>query len=107
MPQLTIPPFDGRDVDHAHNSFSGSDETPPEILDPGEETYLIVRATTSGIKVSEDKFGRLVRTQSLRVTHSMPADAKAVAKVKAEIKRQQDEEIGQASLDAEIDGEEA
>ena len=103
MTKLTIPDFDGRPVDLAHNSFSGSDETPPAILDPGEETFLIVRATTSGIGIKEDRFGRLVRVQSLRVTHSMPADEKAVVKVKAEIKRQQDEAAGQQSLDDDLD----
>jgi hypothetical protein len=103
MTRLNIPDFDGRPVDLAHNAFSGADETPPMILDPGEETFLIVRATTSGIGIKEDRFGRLVRVQSLRVTHSMPADDDAVAKVKAEIKRQQDEAAGQTSLDDDID----
>lgn len=103
MPNLTIPDFDGRPVDLAHNAFSGSDDTPPAMLEPGEETYLIVRATTSGIGIKEDRFGRLVRVQSLRVTHSLPADEKAIKAVQAEIKRQQDEAAGQASLDADID----
>ena len=103
MPTPTVPDFDGRPVDLAHNAFSGSDDTPPAILEPGEETFLIVRATTSGIAIKEDRFGRLVRVQSLRVTHSLPADDKAIKAVQAEIKRQVDEAAGQASLDDDID----
>lgn len=105
MPPLRIPQFDGRDVDLAHNAYSGSDDTPPEILDPGQEVYLIVRGTVSGVKIGEDRFGRLVRVQSVRVTHSLPADEPSIAKVKAEIKRQQDEAAGQQSLDDDFDEE--
>lgn len=105
MPPLAIPEFDGREVDLAHNAYSGSDETPPEILDPGQEVYLIVRGTTTGISLKEDRFGRLVRVQSIRVTHSLPADEPSIGKVKAEIKRQQDEAAGQQSLDDDLDEE--
>jgi hypothetical protein len=103
MPRLTIPDFDGRPVDAAHNAYSGSDETPPAILDPGEEVFLIVRATVSGVALKEDRFGRLVRVQSLRVTHSLPADSEAVEQVRDEIKRQEDDAAGQTSLDDDLD----
>jgi hypothetical protein len=103
MTRLDIPDFDGAPVDLAHNAFSGSDETPPMILDPGEEAYLIVRVTTSAVAIKDDRFGRRVRVQSLRVSHSMAADDESIARVKAEIKRQQDEAAGQTSLDGEID----
>ena len=103
MPRQPIPDFDGRPVDQAHNAYSGSDETPPDILDPGEETFLIVRATVSGVALREDKFGRLTRVQSLRVSHSMPADDDAVRQVRDEIKRQEDEASGQTTLDDDID----
>lgn len=103
MPRQPIPDFDGRPVDQAHNAYSGSDEAPPDILDPGEETFLIVRATVSGVALREDKFGRLTRVQSLRVSHSMPADDDAALQVRAEMKRLQDQAAGQASLDDDID----
>ena len=103
MPRQPIPDFDGRPVDQAHNAYSGSDETPPDILDPGEETFLIVRATVSGVALREDKFGRLTRVQSLRVSHSMAADDDAVRQVRAEMKRIQDAAAGQASLDDDLD----
>lgn len=103
MPPLHIPDFDGRPVDMAHNSYSGADDTPPDILDPGDEVFLIVRATVSGVALKEDRFGRLVRVQSLRISHSMPADDEAVAQVRDEIKRQEDEATGQTSLDQDLD----
>lgn len=103
MPRLTIPDFDGRPVDQAHNAYAGSDDSPPEILEPGAEVFLIVRATVSGVALKEDRFGRLVRVQSLRVTHSLPADEDAVRAVRAEIKRAQDEAAGQTTLDDDID----
>lgn len=107
MAELTLPPFGDRPVDHAHNAYSGSDEYPPELMQPGDEAFLIVRVTCSGVGHKEDRFGRLSRVQSLRVTHSLPADAKSVDKVRDEIKRREDEEAGQLALedDPELTGE--
>ena len=105
MPPLRIPKFGGQPVDQAHNAYSGADETPPEILNPDQEVYLIVRGTVGGVTHKPDRFGRLIRVQSVRVTHSLPADEESIVKVKAEIKRQQDEAAGQQSLDDHIDEE--
>jgi hypothetical protein len=104
---LRFPDFGGRKVDQAHNAFSGKDEAPPAVLDPGDEAFLIVRVTASGVSHKEDRFGRLTRVQSLTVTHSLKADAASIEKVKEEIKRQQDEEAGQLVLedDPELNGE--
>lgn len=103
MPPVTIPMFDGRPVDLAHNAFSGSDETPPYIADPGEEVYLTIRGTTSSVSHKEDRFGRLVRVQSIRVTASMVADEATVSDIRAEMKRREDEAAGQETLDVAID----
>lgn len=100
---MHIPDFDGRPVDIVRNAFSGGDDVPPGILDPGEEVFLIVRATVSGVAHKEDKFGRLARVQSLRVTASLLADDDVATDARLEMKRREDAATGQTTLDADID----
>lgn len=110
----TLPDFEGREVSRAAVKFSGVGtglseglSVAPIALDPGEETYFVIRVRCAGVAHDEDKHELLVRSHKLKTVDMAPIDEaaarKALADYAADVKRRKDQVDGQLSLDAEAD----
>lgn len=114
-----LPDFEGREVSRASVKFSGvgtglSDglSVAPMALDPGEETYFVIRVRCSGVSHDEDKHELLVRNHKLNTVDMAPIDeaaarnaltqyADSVQQKKAAIEGQLSLDAEQAAIDAE------
>lgn len=103
MTRPDVPDFDGRTVTGLRIAVSGTDEHAEELLHTGDDVTLIVRGHVSGIAHKEDKFGHLRRVQSVSVDATMPADQESIDRIIREMKRREDEAVGQSSLDDDLD----
>lgn len=97
-----MPTENGREVHGNRLAFSGSVDGGPTLVDEDEVT-MIVRGKVSKYAFTTDTFGVRRRVHSIKVAHAVEADEDTQAWVLAEIKRREDEETGQASLDDEFD----
>ena len=98
-----IPKFDRREVDGARLAFSGSVDDSTIILPLEAEVTVVVKARVTGVAFKPNQFGVLRRVHSLRVDHAVMAEDHVAEELAREIKRREDEESGQTSIDGEID----
>lgn len=99
---MTIPTFDGREVDAGRLAFSGSVDDSEQILEPDDEVTLIVKTRCTGVAFKTNQFGVLRRVHSLAVDFASVADETTAKRVALEAKAAADAEHGQGSLDGEL-----
>lgn len=101
-----LPTYGDREPDAFRLSFKGSADNLEDAFDLDESVTLIVRGKVKDPTFKTNQFGVLRLVQSVDVDFAEVADKDTAERLAAEIKRRQDEEAGQTSIDDEIDGEE-
>ena len=109
MPTEKIPRYLGKAPDGVRVTFAGADDELGLAFNSGEEVVLLVRGRAKTANFKENQFGALSLQQQIKVSHAIVVDeAEEVAlweRMRAEMKRREDESAGQTSLDDEIDGD--
>lgn len=99
-----LPTYKGRTPDGYRLNFSGQADNLEHDLGDGESVVLIVRGKIRNPAFKTNQFGVMRLHESVSVDFAEVADQDTAEALMAEIKRRQDEEAGQTSIDNEIDG---
>lgn len=79
-------------------AFSGRlDDAKPR--DVGDTVDALVRGRVTAVTDREDAFGRVTRTHTVKVEHTVPADAADTDRLDADIARARAEIDGQTTID--------
>lgn len=98
-----LPTYKGRKPDGYRLNFSGQADNLDHDLGDGESVVLIVRGKVRNPAFKTNQFGVMRLHESVAVDFAEIADEEMAESLMQEIKRRQDEEAGQESLDADID----
>lgn len=99
-----LPTYGDREPDAFRLGFKGAADNLDDAFDLDEQVTLIVRGKVKDPTFKTNQFGVLRLVQSVDVDFAEVADEETAKRLTAEIKRRQDEDTGQESLDEEIDG---
>ena len=102
-----LPDYDGREPDAFRLNFSGGVDNLDRAFDLDEHVVLIVRAKVKDPSFKTNQFGVLRLVQSAKVDYATVADEVTATRLLADIKKAQDEAVGQTSIDDDLDDDEA
>lgn len=98
-----LPTYKGRKPDGYRLNFSGQADNLDHDLGDGESVVLIVRGKIRNPAFKTNQFGVMRLHESVAIDFAELADEVTAERLMQEIKRRQDEESGQTSIDDEID----
>lgn len=98
-----LPTYKGRKPDGYRLNFSGQADNLDHDIGDGESVVLIVRGKVRNPAFKTNQFGVMRLHESVSVDFAEIADEGTADALMQEIKRRQDEESGQESLDDDID----
>lgn len=98
-----LPTYKGRKPDGYRLNFSGQADNLDHDLGDGESVVLIVRGKVRNPAFKTNQFGVMRLHESVAVDFAEIADEGTAEELMREIKRRQDEESGQTSIDDDID----
>ena len=100
-----LPTYKGRKPDGYRLNFSGQADNLDHDLGDGESVVLIVRGKIRNPAFKTNQFGVMRLHESVAIDFAELADESTAEQLMQEIKRRQDEEAGQTSIDDEIDAQ--
>lgn len=103
MASPKLPTYKGRKPDGYRLNFSGQADNLDHDIGDGESVVLIVRGKVRNPAFKTNQFGVMRLHESVAVDFAEIADEATAEALMQEIKRRQDEESGQESLDDDID----
>lgn len=98
-----LPTYKGRKPDGYRLNFSGQADNLDHDLGDGESVVLIVRGKIKNPAFKTNQFGVMRLHESVAVDFAEVADEDTAEALMREIRRRQDEESGQTSIDDAID----
>ena len=97
------PTLNGREPDSMHVTFTGKDEHLDVAFEHREEVIGVIRGYVAAHNFRNGPGGSLRLQQQIKVDSLVLLDSDQAAEYLAKIKEREDEAMGQASLDADID----